>query len=370
MIKCNGVFGAQQMLEGTVSINNDVDQTQAYGKKAMHLLLDRNSPASPKHYTLWYDYVSGYNRGLVESVNDALASDGMMSEEDFKTIYDMHYSPNQIHDQVSGVSNQIEDEIDGMLTTIASSVGDTSEYNHSLADVSNDLQNNPNSEAFKLLVNKLVTATFRMEKSNLGLQQQLEESSTQIHQLNKNLEMVKSESLTDKLTNIANRKHFDEALDEMLINANKDNFESCVLLGDIDFFKQFNDTYGHQTGDQVLRLVAQEMSSNVKGRDLAARYGGEEFAILLPDTNMSSAVIVANTIREAIKAKELIKKSTGQKLGAVTISFGVARYHPGDTAEEIVRRADICLYAAKDAGRDQVKCETDPGIEFGKESAA
>jgi diguanylate cyclase len=140
-----------------------------------------------------------------------------------------------------------------------------------------------------------------------------------------------------------------------------------LLITDIDHFKRFNDSYGHLTGDQVLRLVALSVKQNVKGADLAARFGGEEFAVILPNTPMRSALTVAEHIRRAVMSKELVKRSTGENLGRVTISIGVASYRPGDTYASLIDRADTCLYAAKRGGRNKVVCETDP--EFDLESA-
>src|SRR5262249_5059635 len=131
---------------------------------------------------------------------------------------------------------------------------------------------------------------------------------------------------------------------------------------DIDHFKKFNDTYGHLTGDQVLRLVAQAVKQNVKGQDIAARYGGEEFAVILPQTPLRQALTVADHIRRAVVAKELIKRSTGENLGRVTISVGVATLHKSETTQALLERADACLYAAKRSGRNLVVCETDPEV--------
>ena len=131
-------------------------------------------------------------------------------------------------------------------------------------------------------------------------------------------------------------------------------------MTDIDHFKTFNDTWGHLTGDQVLRLVAMSLKQNVKGQDIAARYGGEEFAVILPNTVLRSALTVADHIRRAVMSKELMKRSTGQNLGRVTISLGVATARKGDTAQSLIARADACLYAAKRNGRNRVICETDP----------
>jgi diguanylate cyclase len=143
-----------------------------------------------------------------------------------------------------------------------------------------------------------------------------------------------------------------------------------LLMTDIDHFKTFNDTYGHLTGDQVLRLVALSVKQNVKGQDIAARYGGEEFAVILPNTVLRSAVTVADHIRRAVMSKELMKRSTGEHLGRITISVGVATMRPGDNAQSLIGRADACLYAAKRTGRNRVICETDPDIAVRPEPAA
>lgn len=347
-----------------MSHKDDVDQTIAYGQKAMSLLKSRKCPASPKHYELWFTYVSGHNRALVKSVNEAIKIDGTLSIEASELIYAEHLGHDHVSDQVEQVGLQMSGEIDRILSLVSNSMGNTSEYSDSLANATLNLNDDITGSSLKKLIHSLITSTGKMENSNQELQKRLNESSIQIKELNQNLDLVRSESRTDQLTGIANRKHFDVALEDMMLEAERNNTEACLLLGDIDHFKKFNDTFGHQTGDQVLRLVAHAISSNVKGKDLAARYGGEEFGILLPQTSLSSSVIVANQIRLAVKSKELVKKSTGENLGVITFSIGVARFKVGDTAEDIIQRADSCLYAAKHAGRDQVKCETDPGISF------
>ncbi len=129
---------------------------------------------------------------------------------------------------------------------------------------------------------------------------------------------------------------------------------------DIDRFKQFNDTWGHQTGDQVLRLVGNCLSENVKGRDTAARYGGEEFAVVLRRTALKDAVKLAEQIRVSVESKKLVKKSTGDILGRISISIGVAQCAEGEEGTSLIQRADACLYRAKHCGRNCVIGENDP----------
>jgi diguanylate cyclase len=109
----------------------------------------------------------------------------------------------------------------------------------------------------------------------------------------------------------------------------------------------------------VLRLVAMTLKSNIKGKDLVARYGGEEFAAILPATDLDGALILAENIRKAVQSKELLKRSTNEKLGRITASFGVALYRGGESPSSLIERADRCLYAAKRAGRNRVFVETE-----------
>jgi diguanylate cyclase len=143
-------------------------------------------------------------------------------------------------------------------------------------------------------------------------------------------------------------------LEKAIAEALETNEAMSLMLTDIDHFKTFNDNFGHLTGGQVLRLVAMSVKHNVKGEDTTARYGGEEFAVILPNTILRAAVTVAEHIRRAVMAKELVKLSTGEHLGRMTISIGVATLRKGDTGQSLIERADTCLYAAKRHGRNRV----------------
>jgi diguanylate cyclase len=149
-----------------------------------------------------------------------------------------------------------------------------------------------------------------------------------------------------------------------------DGEDVCLLMCDIDHFKKFNDTWGHQTGDQVLRLVASCLAENVKGRDTAARYGGEEFAVLLRGTPLEAATMLANQIRTTVETKKLVKKSTGDILGTITISIGVAKFTADESVEAVIRRADACLYGAKHSGRNLVIHQDDARMAALESSAA
>ncbi len=342
----------------------DFEQSFAYGRKALQYMLDKRSAATPKNYDLWYTYASGNNRTLIKEVNEIIAVKGKIDQPDLDRIHEEYLCPCKGSAAVGKIGVQIGGEIDQIMAMLEAATGKTTEYGESLGTVSEQLDSSNDETSLATIVESLMSTTHEMQENNRQLEHRLKESKEQISDLNDNLEAVRTESRTDQLTGIANRKYFDEELSSKIEEAESSGEELCLLIGDIDFFKKFNDTFGHQTGDQVLKLVAQALDASVKGRDLAARYGGEEFAVVLPNTSLQSAVSVGDHIRKVVMAKELIKKSTGENLGTITMSFGAARFHRGDTPDEIINRADACLYAAKRGGRNCVKCETDPGIDF------
>jgi diguanylate cyclase len=221
------------------------------------------------------------------------------------------------------------------------------------------LGENQNPEDLRKLVGGLINSTKAMEARAQALEADLEKSSKQVIELKSKLDDVRKESLTDPLTGLANRKSFDTELDRAIAHSRASGEPLTVCMMDIDKFKIFNDRWGHQTGDHVLRLVSHCLSENVKGRDTAARYGGEEFVVILPQTTLADAVGLANKIRLAVEAKKLVKKSTGDVLGTITVSIGAAQLGADDTAASITERADNCLYAAKNSGRNRVVSETE-----------
>jgi diguanylate cyclase len=306
------------------------ERTIAFAEIALGQIKALRQPAVPRNYEIWYTYATGYNPSLNQMVNETLERNGTLSVKDLEDIYNTYLSPVRLGERIDRVGAKVVDEIEQVMSMIDAAVGRTSSYSESLADMSDKLGSASDREALRAIVEGLVRSTREMEQTNHSLEVRLKASKQEINQLQQNLETVRNESLTDPLTGLANRKYFDEMLDRAVLESRQSGEPLSLLLTDIDHFKKFNDSYGHLTGDQVLRLVAQAVRQNVKGQDLAARYGGEEFAIILPSTPLRQALTVADHIRRGVVLKELIKRSTGENLGRVTISVGVAMLHKGE----------------------------------------
>jgi len=167
---------------------------------------------------------------------------------------------------------------------------------------------------------------------------------------------------TDALTGWNNRRYLSVRLGEELARARRDRTGIVCLMLDVDYFKQINDSWGHAAGDAVLRELAQRIETQVRASDVAARYGGEEFVVLLPNTLVESAMLLAERIRTAISKTPFELPGGGTE--TVTVSIGISEVHPGSADDDLktlgdslVARADVALYAAKSAGRDQVIVE-------------
>ena len=158
--------------------------------------------------------------------------------------------------------------------------------------------------------------------------------------------------MTDALTSLANRKAFDEAMERACGDAEIAPLTLAMI--DIDHFKRFNDTWGHQTGDQVIRYVASVIGRLGAAPRMASRYGGEEFAILFPSERSEHVMRALEAVRIEIASRMLKRRSTNEDLGTVSISAGVAQRLPGETALALMERADTALYTSKRTGRDKV----------------
>lgn len=335
----------------------EFDYSFALARKAMKAMSDWRCPASPRSFELFYSYALGHDSDLVEEVSLLASTRGSIPAAVVDRLWAKYCSPAKNQKSIDDISTQLNSQIAEVIDMLSVSAGRTTEYSECLDTVSSQLDTAIDPDALRTVIVSLVETTKEMNAYSQQMDDHLRDSRQQIATLQKDLEAVRNEALTDRLTGIANRKHFEERLALEISAAEMNGDDLCLLIGDIDFFKKFNDSYGHQTGDQVLRLVGQALISGLKGRDLAARYGGEEFAIILPATSLDAAIAVGNNIRTTIRTKELVRKSSGENLGNITMSFGAAQYRRGEAADSLIERADGCLYAAKRGGRNMVISE-------------
>jgi len=204
-----------------------------------------------------------------------------------------------------------------------------------------------------------LVARIRAHSRTYQLQMQRDEAYRELEKLQGKLEesnrILQRLSVLDGLTGIANRRHFDEILKQEWKRGHREGWNIAIIMIDVDFFKKFNDNYGHQGGDDCLKRVASTLSNTLhRPGDFIARYGGEEFVVLLPNTDAEGTAVIAEQMRSNIEAQN-IDHALSSVSNHVTISLGVASVLPDDAAppEDLVAKADEALYKAKAAGRNR-----------------
>ena len=208
------------------------------------------------------------------------------------------------------------------------------------------------------LLGQIVAQLHALSDNGDAFTSKLEDSRREIDNLRESLERVTMESKKDFLTGALNRRALDEALEVAVEDATRNGHSLSLLMVDIDHFKQFNDRLGHAIGDEVLKTVARALKQSVRGRDTVARYGGEEFFVLLAETPIQGARVVAESLRKTIANAQLTRRDTKESLGQITVSIGVSHWSGAeDSIPFMLQRADKNLYAAKASGRNRVVSE-------------
>jgi len=348
----------------------EIERTFTTAKRAFELMEAYGSSACPRSYEVWYTYVSGHKPLMNDAIKQVAAKQGTLSDEDIERVHAAHLGTQRFTDEAERTGGNVLFEIDQVMELLDLALGSTSKYGESLEAFSTGLAKPLDRDQLRKLLEALARATREVSAANQTLEARLKETRSEIETLREGLEVVRRELLTDSLTDLANRKHFEEMLGKAIARAVAQRAPLALILIDVDHFKRFNDTYGHLTGDQVLKLVGVTMRECVKSTATLARFGGEEFGILLPDTRLSSARAVAEQVRENVMRRELVKRSTGESLGKVTISLGVAFFRQGDTAVSLLERADQCMYAAKHAGRNRTVTDAEQSFKGGLPDAA
>ncbi len=332
----------------------------ALAQQALSLMGTYKVPPIPENYAVWYAFAKAENGELVKEIEMIIKNKVPFSAHTNAYLYNKYVIPDrnsQIINDAAANTNRLMGEV---LRAVNQFGGEAKSYNQDIDVYMEKMSVEIDDPNLQNMVRELVSASAEIRERGENLNSKLQESRMEIETLRKNLEQVTSESQRDFLTGVYNRKAFDRLLDENLTNAKTLGQEVCLLMLDIDHFKQFNDKFGHLLGDEVLKIVARSMTDCVRGKDVVARYGGEEFSLILPATPLAGGLKVAETIRSTIAKRELKRRDTGETYGALTVSIGVAQFRTDtDVAESLIKRADQALYHSKHHGRNRVTSETD-----------
>ncbi len=335
----------------------DFDIATTTADRATRLMSRHGVPPTPDNFSVWFYYVMGGSLTLKKTVDILIANKRKFDAAINRDLYLTYVNPH------SSTSGDFPEQLHGVIASaqefLATAISDNREQMENLGEVKSECQAAVDPRPIiEKLVKELSTATTRSS----ALEANFLQTTKDLDQIKDSLKEAEQHSNTDALTGLANRRSLDAFLRAEQITAMEAGTPLSILLIDIDHFKQFNDGFGHQVGDQVIRLVAKVVQENVRECDLAARYGGEELMAILPGAALDTCFEVAERIRRRICEARLTRRTTGEEISSVTVSIGVAQFRMAELADGMIDRCDRALYQAKRAGRNRTIKEAEEEI--------
>jgi len=330
--------------------------TELY-QHAIAVMREVGAPLIPRNYELFYAHVAGGNEALNDAVHLMLSERGGFSQSAADEMYETCLDREDQGQRITECGNKLGNEADEIVRLIQEAIDTSNAFGATIEQVGRKLDDVSDPAHFKAVLKAVIEATRILGQNCFETKGRLEESRSQVQELQSSLISVRRDSLTDSLTGVANRKGFDLALDTIISEAKSSRMPLCLLMIDVDHFKKFNDTFGHPAGDQTLRLVASLIKTCVRDQDFIARYGGEEFAVILPQSTPEVGYGIAERIRKSIKGRKLVRRETGESLGSITLCVGISSLAPDDSVQSLIERADERLYLAKRVGRNRVESD-------------
>ncbi|MEM9043668.1 MAG: GGDEF domain-containing protein [Pseudomonadota bacterium] len=324
-------------------------------QRALSLMEERKLPPLPSHYELFYTYFGARNEMLNHELDRLLDRRLPPKLSDLDEVHQRHFVDElRMKDLRHDLFVGLEDEVSSMIDIVGSYLDTNKGYSGDLSDSISQIDQAAKPQSIRETVQMLLQENRKMRLETEQMTERLEQSRSEMRDVRNSLVEAQEKILTDPLTGLGNRRKLDQILPHEIERALAKETVLCVAMADIDHFKRINDTFGHPVGDAVLEFFGGVIKRNVKGRDEAVRYGGEEFAIILPQTGLTPAQGLMDKIREELKSSQFTVNKSGESLGKITVSLGVALLRRGDTADSLIARADANLYRAKTEGRDRV----------------
>ena len=325
-----------------------------WARKAIEAMESNRVWPTALNFELWMHYVAAKDGEVATEISSVLTSGQHFTEQMAEEIAEKHLPHAKLSGEILDAGKSLTEELESVSRALESARESSEAYGQQLASASASLEHDENAEAVRAMVETLSVATAKIRDENKSLESQLAETNDELGRLKTHLEQVRREAMTDALTGLNNRKAFDETLEAACAHAVAAGEPLALAIVDIDHFKKFNDTWGHQTGDQVIRFVASVIGRSAsEGVRFAARYGGEEFAVVFPGETSHSAREILEAAREEISSRILKRRSTNEDLGAITISTGIADHQGDEQPASLLDRADGALYASKNGGRNR-----------------
>jgi diguanylate cyclase len=326
--------------------------TNDWATAALASIREHALSLTPHNFAVWYEYHRGSLPELNRLIDILLSNKQGLDDARVTQIHVRFIGEPQGYLALRGTSQRIQQTITDVLGLLHDAGKGASRFGSAVRNVSGQFA--AKEVSIEGLIRSLLAEAQDMVARTEQFEAELARNAELMKTMQRRLDDTRREALTDGLTGLANRRHFDETIQGMAGQAMNDGTELSLMLIDIDHFKRINDQWGHPVGDQVIQLIAATMRGNLRPNDFAARYGGEEFAVVMPATRIAEAAELGNRLREAFARHRVVLRDSRQPIGVITLSGGIANYRPGESLADWIGRADAALYAAKQGGRNRV----------------
>lgn len=338
----------------------DAELGASRGDAVIKLLERAQVPPVPPFYKLCYDYLAGV-RTLDTMRAGSIIESAPAEHSATARLYEEFVAPYQTNESVGILVERMLERIAVLETLVVASQEATRTQAEELAGAAEHLDGDQvDGTLLRDWISRLQATNTALRQANAALTEEFEQSLEVFTTAQDEMAAISRAATIDPLTGIANRSGIDQVLPGILDDVSIGKGRVALAVVDIDHFKNLNDSYGHQIGDEILRLVGRALIASTREVDAIGRMGGDEFLVVIRDEDLPGARLLAERVRRAIVDCDLSKVLGKGILGNVTASIGVAAFRSGDTLVTLFERADRCLLDAKQRGRNQTVAETEP----------
>lgn len=316
------------------------DQARDVLNRIGDILIENDLDITPENYTVAHQYVAGNDSAYTETFDRAIREHGGLNSTAIMSIR-AQTLPHVSMADLSRMTAMAEDNLGRVADLINQSGNNAKDFHSALS-----AHDGTDLSALLLLTKEMIKRTQEVEE-------QMKAAGEEMKELRSTLAEAKENASKDALTGLPNRRALDEALRETHSRAKRQKTNFAVAICDIDHFKSFNDQFGHDVGDIVIKWVAEKLTQT-SGKTFIGRFGGEEFVLIFEGMTAAQAQVKLNALRNEHFTKELKIRTTGQSLGKLTFSAGVSNFPEVTTVSALLKKADEALYRAKDEGRNRV----------------
>tara|TARA_R110002073_G_scaffold8027_20_gene44905 strand:+ start:9248 stop:10300 length:1053 start_codon:yes stop_codon:yes gene_type:complete len=327
-------------------------------KEALGLVAKLQTPPTPDVYELLYRYSAGGDNGLRDALDYCLNDAGTVSKKQMQHLKQTFLSATESAEANARISEQLAEELGGLKSIVDDQLAASGEFNSSLGSAAANLRPESTPDEARACIELAMSCNEEMQGQLKQVTSKLATSQTHIDEMQGRLLESQKLLLIDPVTEVGNRRFFDTMMLRRFQPDHNRARHNFLLIIDLDNFKDVNDTYGHSTGDRVLRYAASMIQKLAKEASVA-RYGGDEFAVFLESDDIGEGKELGKAICDHFAKASMKDAETNVRIDQVTTSIGVSRLRVDDDRESWFNRADKLLYSAKQGGRNRVMHERD-----------